>query len=178
MDGVASRLPAAAAEPVRAVWAELETEFGWRGVFVTPFPHFSYHVAQAYDGPRAAAALEAAAGRLAPFTITTAGLGVFTGPAPVLYVPIVRTAALSAVQAQIWAALEPLSTGAEPYYRPEQWLPHITLGIGDVTAEALGQALARLGPRRFQWTIPIREVSLLAAGGPGPALERHWPLGR
>jgi hypothetical protein len=32
-----------------SLWSELESQFGLRGIHVTPFPHFSYHVAQEYD---------------------------------------------------------------------------------------------------------------------------------
>ena len=37
-----------------------------------------------------------------PFTIESDGLGIFTGPMPVLYVPIVRSPALSRVHQQVW----------------------------------------------------------------------------
>jgi hypothetical protein len=44
MHGVVSLLDAAHYQAVESLWAELAA-CGLRGVYVTPFPHFSYHVA-------------------------------------------------------------------------------------------------------------------------------------
>jgi hypothetical protein len=45
MHGVVSLLDAAHYQAVESLWAELAAACGLRGVYVTPFPHFSYHVA-------------------------------------------------------------------------------------------------------------------------------------
>ena len=105
-----------------------------------------------------------------------AGTQAGPGPAPVLYLPVVRAAELSAVQAQVWAAVDPHSAEAEAYYRPERWMPHITLGLGDVQPETLGRIVAGLSARRFEWTIPIRDLSLIVNAGAGQAVRGRHPL--
>ncbi len=34
---------------VEEFWQELQHEFGVQGVYVTPYPHFSYQIAEQYD---------------------------------------------------------------------------------------------------------------------------------
>jgi len=64
------------------LWAELEREFGLRGVYITPFPHFSYHVAQVYDEDELGLILEQIARHLQVFQIRASGLGIFSGRVP------------------------------------------------------------------------------------------------
>src|SRR5437660_1432707 len=47
--GVVSLLEDTYYRQVEDLWAELEREFGVRGVYVTPYPHFSYQIASHYD---------------------------------------------------------------------------------------------------------------------------------
>ena len=49
MHGIVSLLDEDHYRMVEDVWAGLEEALGVRGIFTTPFPHFSYHVADHYD---------------------------------------------------------------------------------------------------------------------------------
>jgi len=49
MHGVVSLLDDEHYALVEHLWDEVETELGVRGLYKTPFPHFSYHVAEQYD---------------------------------------------------------------------------------------------------------------------------------
>ncbi|HEX6385194.1 MAG TPA: 2'-5' RNA ligase family protein, partial [Anaerolineae bacterium] len=130
MHGVVTILDEAHYERVEALWADLKREFGVGNANVVHYPHFSYHVAGDYDLDRLAAALEAIARETAAFTVKASGLGIFTGPEPVLYVPVVRSAALTALHQRVWTAVEHASRDSIAYYAPDLWLPHITLGQG------------------------------------------------
>ena len=37
---------------VESLWDELETRFGLNGIRVTPYPHFSWNIAEEYDRPQ------------------------------------------------------------------------------------------------------------------------------
>ena len=91
MHGVVSLLDDEHSKLAEALWAELEKELGLRGVYVTPFSHFSYHVAQGYDVTRLEPRLRQVASHAQAFRVRTSGLGIFTGRPPVLYLPVVRT---------------------------------------------------------------------------------------
>ncbi|MFZ0036230.1 MAG: hypothetical protein WAK91_02330, partial [Candidatus Acidiferrales bacterium] len=61
MQGIVSLLDGADRERVEQLWEELRRDFGVRGIHSKRFPHFSYHVAEEYDLPRAQAVLQALA---------------------------------------------------------------------------------------------------------------------
>ena len=80
---------------VEGLWAMLAESFGVRGVYVTPYPHFSYQAAWEYDVERLAPILQRVAAETAPFTVRTAGLGVFMVARPVLFIAVARSLATS-----------------------------------------------------------------------------------
>lgn len=72
--------------------------------------------------------------------VAMAGFGVFPGAPAVLWAAPVVTGALLARQAALAAAVA--DTPCHPHYRPEHWVPHVTLGHTD----APGRALEVLAP--------------------------------
>lgn len=167
MHGVVSILDEAHYERVEALWAELKREFGVGSARVVHYPHFSYHVAVGYDLGRLTAALETIAGKTAAFTIKATGLGIFTGSEPVLYVPIVRSAALTTLHKQVWTAIEPASRESIAYYEPDLWLPHITLSQGDIDLANLGAIVQWLNEQSLNWDIPVTNLSVIYDTGQG-----------
>lgn len=153
--GVVSFLDSQANAQVEALWAELRREVGIGGIAGAHLPHFSYHGAVSYDATRLETALRSFAAGCAPFSVRASGLGIFTSPAPVLYIPIVRLAELSASHAALWDAITPYATDPSPLYAPDLWMPHITLALGDVDPATLGRAVALLGTRSLdiRWTV-------------------------
>lgn len=162
MHGIVSLLDDSHYQQVIEIWAALKQELGVSGVYTTPFPHFSYHVAEHYDLERLKPIVSQLANQTAPFQVQTSGLGVFTGGLnPVLYVNVVRSPQLSHIQQLVWPALTPSSSGIVTYYHPDQWVPHITLGYGDITPENLPEAIRLLQRWSFTWQISVNNFSLL-----------------
>jgi len=178
MHGVVSLLDTEHYQAVESLWAELVTACGLRGVYVTPFPHFSYHVAADYDLPALEATLRDFARTQAPFRVTATGLGIFTGAAPVVYVPVVRDPALTAFHQALWARLEAVARGGSTYYAPGAWMPHITLVFGDATPARLPDVLRLLGGRSFNWDIAVDNLALIYDSGAGQTVRMSFPLGR
>ncbi len=177
MQGIVTLLDPDHYAQTEALWAEMADALGLRGIYVTPYPHFSYHVAAGYDRARLEAALRQAAARTRPFSVTTTGLGTFTGPAPVLYIPVVRTAELSAFHADLWAALEDLASGSLAYYSPARWVPHITISFGDLTLATLAEAVHRLGERSFNWEILVDNLAYIDETGGEQRLQQRVTMG-
>ncbi len=144
-----------------ALWRELEAQFGLRGVYSTPYPHFSYHVARSYDRAALQATLQRVTCKMQPFQVVTAGLGIFTGTSPVLFIQIVRTPALTEFHQALWREVSGCVSGAVGYYSPENWLPHITIGFGDIQKDLLVEAVRLLGERDFNWTITVDNLALV-----------------
>jgi hypothetical protein len=177
MHGVVSLLDDTHYVLVERLWAELAATFGVRGVYITSYPHFSYHVAEHYDLAALEPILQRVAGQLAPFQVRTAGLGVFTGPQPVLYVPVVRTLELSQLHATLWQALAPAAGGINDYYHPARWQPHITIGYGDMAPDRLAAIIPFLAPRVFDWTITVDAFATIYEGDAGQEVRVRVPFG-
>ncbi|MDT8307228.1 MAG: 2'-5' RNA ligase family protein [Anaerolineae bacterium] len=166
MHGIGSLLDDDHYKMVEDIWAGLEEALDVRGVYVTPFPHFSYHVADHYDLERLEPLLQDFAGRTPPFEAMTTGLGIFTeGINPVLYVTVARSPELSAINGHLWSLLQAASTGIVGYYHPHVWVPHITLGLGDITRDNLAEAISVLSAWDFTWQIKIDNIVLLYSEG-------------
>src|SRR5918911_3633710 len=105
MHAVVSLLDDSSSQMVEKLWAQIEREFGIRGVYRTPFPHISYHVSSEYDVEKVKVVLQVFARHTKPFRVRSCGLGVFTGPEPVLYIPIVRSPQLAEFQHEFWHQL-------------------------------------------------------------------------
>jgi len=158
---------------VQHLWDELEERFEVEGVFRTPVPHFSYQVAEDYDVDHLKRALAEAVRDQPPFSISTSGLGIFTGSRPTIYVPVIRTAALSAFHERIYPALAQSATNLRPYYTPLYWAPHITLAMAEIAPQTIAQILQHFSRRDFTWEIVVDNVALICdtCGEEGIALR-------
>jgi 2'-5' RNA ligase len=162
MHGVVSLLDERHYALVQAVWEELGQKFDVRGMYVTPYPHFSFQVAEAYDDDACAEQLRSLASRWRPFKIRTAGLGIFTVANPILYIPVVRSPRLSELHADIWQSVKQKTPGAVAhYYQPEEWAPHITLAHGDIDQDKLAEIVRVLSRRNFHWELTINNLALI-----------------
>ena len=95
MHGIVSLLDGKHYQLVENLWVELEREFLVRGVYITPYSHFSYQIAQGYNVVLLEPILQTFASGQATFQVKTSGLGIFNGPHPVLYIPVVRSPELT-----------------------------------------------------------------------------------
>lgn len=156
------------------IWAQLETRFGVRGIYVSPFPHFSYLVFREYDSDPLEKFLREYARDMKPFHVKTGGLGLFTGDRPVIFIPVVRSPGLTGLHLALWENLCPTAAGVVSHYHPGQWMPHITLAQGDVTPENLPGIMAFLNEQDFNREIKITDLSIIQGGGKKQILKRRF----
>jgi 2'-5' RNA ligase len=161
MNGIASLLNDPHKTQIEAIWQELEEKCGLIGVRITPFPHFTFQVVEAYDQARLEPILQELAHHAQPFRVHTTGLGVFTGEVPVIYLPVVKNDLLLHFHKLIWDRTKDVAQGISPYYAPDLWMPHITLGYGDVTNFNLGCAMDALAFRDFNWQIDVDNLTFI-----------------
>jgi 2'-5' RNA ligase len=161
MQGVASLLEEKYYQLVKELWAELTREFAVSGVYATPYPHFSYQVAKRYDIALLEPVLQQFAANKKSFQVRTAGLGIFTGPHPVLYIPVVHSPELTQFHEALWQEISSTGSGIEEYYHPSHWMPHITIGIGDMNKDNLSCIVRLLAEREFNWEITVDNIALI-----------------
>ncbi len=178
MYGVVSILDAEHSEKIRAIWIQLESECGLAGIRVTPIPHFSWQVAEKYDLLRLEPELRHIAHSIKPFEVVTAGLGIFSGANPVIYIGLVKNEAFMQLHSQIWSRCQATCQGINVYYSPQSWMPHITLAHGDVNREKAGCALSQLVHMSFDWKITIDNIAVIAQAEDEIGYESlHFHLG-
>ncbi len=161
MNGIVTLLVDPHKSQVEAIWRTLEERCGLVGVRMTPFPHLSFQVVEDYDQPRLEEALHDIAHTMEPFTVRAAGLGVFSGAAPIIYLPIVKSEPLLRFHQLLWERTRRLATGPSPYYMPDCWVPHITLAHGDVNRARLTCALDALAFEIYDWEIVVENVTFI-----------------
>ena len=161
---------------VRDLWAELAREIGVRRVTeIIRDPHVTYQGAEQYDLDQLDTALSAVAAATAPFTISTTGLGIFTGPQPVLYLAVVRSAALTTFHTALWDAIGAAGRDYSPLYAPVgPWTPHITLAQWDLIPDTIGPIAARLAVRPLAWDVSIDNLAVLHPTGPDAGRYEVW----
>jgi len=176
MHGIVSLLDNDHNQLIEEIWAELEREFSVHGVYITPYPHFSYHVAQAYDIDKIELVLQRITSNITTFNVKTSGLGVFTGTSPVLYIPVVRSLELTQLHEELWQEISPVSSGVQEYYNPDQWMPHITIGFGDISKDNLSQIIPFLAERDFNWEITVNNIALIYDTGTKQELKSRFDI--
>lgn len=176
MHGIVSLLDNDHNQLVEELWAKLEREFSVRGVYVTPYPHFSYHVAQDYDVDKIEPVLQRITSNITTFKVRTNGLGIFSGASPVLYIPVVRSLELTELHQELWDHISPTSTGGQQYYHPEQWMPHITIGFGDISKDKLAQIIPFLAERDCRWEITVNNIALIYDTGIQQVLNYRFDI--
>ena len=165
MQALVSLLESTASSQVQSLWQKLEERCGLRGIKSTPYPHFSWVVAEEYDGDGMDTALDAITHSASPFTIQTSGLGLFTGLEPIIYIVIAKDQRLLEFHKVIWENTKNLGRGVNQYYMPDTWIPHVTLAHSDVDRDTLLCAMEELGFLSLNWEIEIDNLALVGQAG-------------
>jgi 2'-5' RNA ligase len=178
MQGVVSLLDDRHYSRVEAIWEELGQKFDVRGMYVTPYPHFSFQVAEQYDEEACESYLRELAARTTPFRVKTAGLGIFTVANPILYVPVIRSTRLSELHREIWSGVKQTVPGAVAhYYHPDEWAAHITLAQGDIDADKLAEIVRVLSRRNFHWEFTVNNLTLIYDTGKQQGIRSRFNFG-
>jgi 2'-5' RNA ligase len=178
MQGVVSLLDDRHYALVEALWEELGQKFDVRGMYVVTYPHFSFQVAARYDDEACERVLRELAARTRPFRVRTAGLGVFTVASPILYIPVIRSPALSALHAEVWRGISQTVPGAVAhYYSPEEWVPHITLAHGDIDPDKLAAIVRVLSQRNFHWELTVNNLAVIYDTGKEQGVRCRFNFG-
>ena len=161
MYGVVSLLDNKHYQLVKDLWTDLAREFAASGVYVPSYPHISYQVTNRYPVKSLEPVLRRFAASKTSFQVRAGGLGIFTGTHPVLTIPVVRSPELMQFHEALWQEISSTGSGIEDYYHPSRWMPHITIGIGDINKDNLSGIIRFLAERDFNWEINIDNIGLV-----------------
>ena len=165
MAATASLLDDGHVTKVEEIWSVLEAEHGLSAVSVSPLPHFSYQCARDFDIDLLGEIVGKVADKARPLKVRTAGAGVFSGPKPVVYVPVVRSPELTRLQLALWSAGAVACEQPLAEYHPAAWIPHITLAQGDLTADGLGPVMSTLNGLDLFWEFEVDNLAIIRGRG-------------
>jgi 2'-5' RNA ligase len=174
--GIITLLDEPYASRIEDLWEAMEREFGVARGYPGAIPHFSYHLAETYDIEAAEMVVAAIAMAERPFEVETSGFGVFTGPAPVVYIPVARSPELAALHALICDRMRRAGTETVGYYLPERALLHITIAQQNVPPDALPALLGWLARRDLSWRMPVSNLAIADQTADGAAVLPRFPL--
>lgn len=165
MLAITSLLNTQSAERINRLIKSLETEFGLDDVQATPDPHITYQLAGVRKLSSLKDVLRDVARTTRPFVAHTTGLGVFPGPNPVIYIPVLRSDDLNRLHQRILQATAPLCLRTDKFSGPDCWLPHISLALHDTTPELLGPVMQYLNQHTFNLKLTINNLAILRQEG-------------
>ena len=90
-------------------------------------PHMTLLACENFDVEGLRPHLPQFLGEYPPMPVTFSGLGVFDALIPVVYLPVAMSGSLQDFHRAFWRLAEPFVEGANHYYRPDAWFPHVTL---------------------------------------------------
>lgn len=123
--------------------------------------HISWQGAQDYELNQVEGRVRMIARTFGPLETWVNGIGIFPGVSPVLYLSVSRNPQLSALNATLWEALQPLARDINPYFSPEEWIPHISIFYGNQqSASALGCAVEKILIKPIRFKLSIGHLSL------------------
>lgn len=161
MHGLVSLLDKKHTRKTEFLWEMLQEKCGYGGIESAPYPHFSWLIAQDFDWSTLEESMKEIAAETRPFTVRTNGLGIFSGFYPVIYIPLVRTKAMSALHQKIWERTQEIGTNIVSYYTPQNWVPHITLAYEGITQENISCAMQELIFHNFKWEFEVNNIGFI-----------------
>ena len=163
MDSIVTILEEPFYQSVKTIWKDLELQCGFTNAVPMTVPHFSWHVAESYkDEKRLIKVMETVCRQAKPFTVTTAGLGIFPAPKLVVNIALVKNRALLEFHQNLWELLNQLANQPSPHYAPESWAPHITLAYEEFTAKGLCCVMEYLLGRLTDWELTVNNLALIS----------------
>lgn len=161
MYAIASLLDTTGEQVVLDLWKQFSLRCLLPDGATSLLPHFTWVSAESYPLEPVERILEEIAGDSVLFRARSAGLGVFTGAAPVVYVPLVKDKKLLDLHQEVWERLLPYAESPNIYYDPDRWMPHITLALHDVESDRLGCAVAETAMQPIDFEIVVDHFAVL-----------------
>ncbi|MFU8806671.1 MAG: 2'-5' RNA ligase family protein [Bradymonadaceae bacterium] len=180
MLAIAALLDAAHDEKVQGLWRDLEERFEVKIPYHDPLAHISFHVFEdlGVDLGRFQVDLREWVAHRPAFEVIVGGLGLFPGPRPVLYLPVVRGPVLNHFHQDMTDWLAQRGLEANGLYDPARWIPHITLALAEHCMASIPEMIQYLCHRPILWKVRLDRIAVISeTRSAKPGLEVEIPLG-
>lgn len=131
--GIASLLTDKERDEVLSFWDVFEKDYNSVGVRSFDHPNLGFQGGSCLNVSSLKDELSNLCTKISPFEITADGFGFFEAPSKVVYLKVMKTNELIAIHKDINGALAKCCENLFNLYTPENWVPHITLEMGDLS---------------------------------------------
>ena len=159
MQTLVSFLSETASRRVKNIWGFVESQCRNGARQSLSNPYFVWICGQKFPLKSLSNTISELSDSIKPFTIHATGLGIFPGPQPTLYIPIVKTEQLYNLQHQIWSRFKELGYHPNQEYQPDAWVPGIPFTRGTLTRESLSKILKQLAFEEINLKITIDNLA-------------------
>ncbi|OEH91086.1 2'-5' RNA ligase family protein [Bacillus solimangrovi] len=133
--GIASLLSGQEKKEVLHYWDVFKEEYHSVGVQSFDHPNLGFQGGECSDVEALKVELVNLCERIRPFEIIVDGFGYFESPAKVVFLNVIKTNALLELHKEINRLLDDKCNDIFELYTPENWVPHISLAMGDLSNE-------------------------------------------
>lgn len=139
MQAIVALFSEESAQKIYRIWdcVTVNQVFSREGVI----PHISWHVAEQYPLEEIKTFIDSETYRTPRFTVISSGLGIFRDSTSYLYLPVTATEKLIQQHKRIFKSVSELCVDCNDHYRPDIWVPHITIQFLPLTKDHLCQSL-------------------------------------
>lgn len=165
MHALVTTLPEPYYSQVESIWDNLEEKYNLKGIRITPIPHFSWQVADAYPEEEILKMMDAIASETRPFDARIKGIDFFIGQNPVIFLKVLKDQNLIKLHLKIWKEFFFTAKGPSLLYSPPLWRPHISLTYQDLTWKSMKEIYSYLKAQDFNWEFEVNNLALVCQAG-------------
>lgn len=158
------------------IWQKLKKNCGLVTIDEFSFVHLSWQGAQGYQLESVHDVLGEIACSTKAIPIKTAGIGVFSGHEPVLFLNVVKSHRLMELHEMLWDRIIPFSQEYNAYYAPDEWVPHITLTHGPFLPADLACAISELMFEPLSLELNIDNLALIFMQDGSVGIDSRYSL--
>lgn len=157
-------------------WQSLNKTCEYGGLHKTAIPHFSWQSAESYQFDLVRAELSKISTDVAPFSFKTSGVGIFNNKRKIFFLIIVKNRALLEMHEMIWLRTVQFTEQANLHYSPENWIPHITLNLNELTEDQFKCSIDELTRKPMNFEFEVHEFGLLYLTSTSSGIDSLYPL--
>jgi len=176
MYAIVSLLDPFSEQEIRALWSRFELKCGLTRIKNLPIPHFTWMAADALQLSAVDAELEDLSSKLSPVVVHSAGAGIFTGSLPVVYINLVKNETLLNYHRRLWEKIRPFMIVPNPFYHPDNWVPHITLAYKEGNPDQLSCAILDIAYMPLDFSVMVDNVAIISNNDDQNGLQKQFAL--
>lgn len=157
--GVLSILEGKPYKVVKKLWKIFEEKYNSVGVQVFSHPNITFQAGETENLKQLKKDFEILVNEIKPFEIEVDGFGHFDKK--VIYLKVKKNSGLIEINKKVNDFLRSYCFKLFEYYTPKNWIPHITLAMGDLTKENFEIAWNELRNKKFRFKQRLHNLCIV-----------------